>query len=188
MIRISSIAAMAQNHIIGKDGTMPWHLSEDLKHFKRTTMGKPILMGRKSYESLGKPLPGRANIVISRSYKNLSNEQTPHFNTMEAANVKVEPKTETGPFLYASIDDGIEAAKKIAQRDGFDEIFITGGGEIYKQTLPQTDRLYLTIIHKDIQGDTSFPDFDWNDWTITNEEKHKNEELSYTFFTLDRKA
>ncbi len=190
-VRISSIAAMAENNVIGKDGGMPWHLPEDLKHFKRTTIGKPILMGRKSYESLGKPLPGRANIVISRSYKDLpSNAPSEIHQGMEAVAHKVEPQNEDGPFLYASIEDGIEAAREMVEEQGLDDIFITGGGEIYKQTLPVIDRLYITLIHREYEGDTYFPEFDWEDWSIISEEKHdgsSDDGPAFTFFTLDRK-
>lgn len=186
-VKLSSIAAMAENRVIGKDGGMPWHLPEDLKHFKRTTLGKPIVMGRKSYESLGKPLPGRANIVVSRSYKDLpSGQPTTIYRDMEAVARKVAPQSDDGPFLYASIEDGIAAAREIAAKKGLDEIFITGGGEIYKQTLPIVDRMYITLIHRDYEGDTKFPDFDWKDWAVISED-HREGDPAYTFFTLERK-
>lgn len=166
---------------------MIWHIPADLKHFKKTTMGKPIVMGRKSYESLGKPLPGRPNIVVSRSFKNLPvGTGSDIYQGMEAVAYKVEPQTSDGPFLYASIEEGIEAAKKIAAEKGLDEIFITGGGEIYKQTLPITDQLYLTLIHKDYEGDVYFPEFDWNDWKIVSEEKLEGDP-AFTFFVLEKK-
>ena len=165
---------------------MIWHLPEDLKHFKKTTMGKPIVMGRKSYESLGKPLPGRANIVVSRAHKDLPERApTPIHQSMEAVATKVEPQNADGPFLYASIEEGIAAAKTIAEEKGLNEIFITGGGEIYKQTLPTTDRLYLTLIHKDYEGDTFFPEFDWKDWKIISEDRRAGDP-DFTFFVLER--
>jgi dihydrofolate reductase len=185
-IKVSSIVAMAQNRVIGKDNTLIWHIPADLKHFKKTTMGKPIIMGRKSYESIGKPLPGRANIVVSRSFKTLSVEGTSHFSAMESVAPDLYKQTDEGPFLYTTIDEAIAAAKQTAQKQNLDEIFITGGGEIYKQTLPITERLYLTLIHKDYEGDTFFPAFDWNEWNITSEEKHEGDP-AFTFFTLERK-
>lgn len=191
-IILSSIVAMAENRVIGKDNALIWHISEDLKHFKRTTLGKPIIMGRKSYESLGKPLPGRANIVISRSFDQLpENAPTATYGTMESAPANTNETTESAPpppmlYYMKSIESGIECAKDIAQKDGIDEIFITGGGEIYKQTMPLIDRLYLTIVHRDYEGDTLFPEFDWNEWNITAEVKHDGDP-AFTIYTLDRK-
>ena len=185
-IKVSSIVAMAQNRVIGRDNTLIWHIPADLKHFKKTTMGKPIIMGRKSYDSIGKPLPGRPNIVISRSFKTLSMEGTNHFDAMESVAHDLYKQTDEGPFLYPAIEDGIKAAKDIAAKKGLDEIFITGGGEIYKQTLPVTDRLYLTLIHKDYDGDTFFPEFDWNDWAIISQDR-RDGDPAFTFFVLERK-
>ena len=172
-IKLCSIVAIARNNVIGKDNTLIWHLPEDLKHFKRTTLGKPIVMGRKSYDSLGKPLPGRPNIVISRK----ASSQT--------------ATSQDGPFLYPSIEDAITAAKTMAADMGTDEIFITGGGEIYKQTLPITQRLYLTVLDRDYEGDTSFPQIEWAQWNILEETKHPadpaKDRPSFTIYTLDRK-
>lgn len=194
-ITISSIAAMAQNRVIGKDNALIWHIPEDLKHFKRTTMGKPIIMGRKSFEALGKPLPGRANIVISRSAENVQTDKaTKMFEDMESVSISEgEKKSRTTQDLhYAhSIEAGIEQAQKIAQEKGLDEVFITGGGEIYKQTLPITQRLYLTVLHREYEGDAYFPEFNWDEWTIISEEKHEadaqNDRPAFTFFTLEPK-
>ncbi len=193
---LASIVAIAKNHAIGKDNGMIWHLPEDLKHFKRTTLGKPILMGRKSYESLGKPLPGRPNLVVSRSYAELPQANPSSiFKDMEAPDVEKGPdadrKINEGPFLYASLEDGIKAAKNMGAEMGVDEVFITGGGQIYKETLPYTDRLYLTILDRDYEGHVFFPEFDWNEWNITSEEKHDadpdNDRPAFTFYTLERK-
>lgn len=188
--KLSSIAAMAQNRIIGRNNALIWHIPEDLKHFKRTTMGKPIIMGRKSYEALGKPLPGRANIVISRKKAALPDDTpTATFDDMES--VESPAASDTALYIVASIEAAIDKAKEIACAQGLDEIFITGGGEIYKQTLPVTQRLYLTILRRDYEGDTSFPDFDWDDWTITEERNSPADEEkdlpALTFYTLDRK-
>ena len=196
-IYLSSIAAMAQNRAIGRDNTLLWHIPEDLKHFKKTTMGKPMVMGRKTYESFGRPLPGRPNIVVSRSFKDMPHgEASKLFEEMDAPPLRTaQParkqgdeggKENEGPFLYASIEDGIAAAKSMAAEKGLDEIFITGGGEIYRQTLPATDRLYLTLIHKDYEGDTFFPEFDWNDWAIIAQDRREGDP-AFTFFTLERK-
>jgi dihydrofolate reductase len=189
-ITLSSIAAMAQNRIIGRNNALIWHIPEDLKHFKRTTMGKPIIMGRKSYEALGKPLPGRANIVISRKKAALPDDTpTATFNDMESVDSDAGPGTAL--YIVASIEAAIDKAKEIARAQGLDEIFITGGGEIYKQTLPVTQRLYLTLLHRDYEGDTSFPDFNWDDWTITEERNSPADEEkdrpALTFYTLERK-
>lgn len=185
-IKVSSIVAMAENRVIGRDNTLIWHIPEDLKHFKKTTLGKPIIMGRKSYESIGRPLPGRANIVISRNPKPLDTAGTVHFDTMESVARKVEPQNEDGPFLYASIDEALAAAKEIAATKGLDEIFITGGGEIYKQMLPITERLYLTVIHKTYEGDTYFPELQPHEWHTMSKDHHEGDP-AFTFFVLERK-
>ncbi len=163
---ISSIAAMARNRVIGVSNGLAWHIPEDFKYFKKTTLGKPIIMGRKTYYSFGKPLPGRPNIVISRSFLN--------------------PVNDDGPFFVKTIEDAIKLAQQKAKDLKADEIFIIGGGEIYKQTLPDTQRLYLTVIDRDYEGDTSFPEFDWNEWNIVSEEKREGDP-SFTFFVLERK-
>ncbi|MGY3685911.1 type 3 dihydrofolate reductase [Vibrio coralliilyticus] len=126
---ISMIAAMAKDRVIGKDNQMPWHLPADFAWFKRCTMGKPVVMGRKTYESIGRPLPGRQNIVISRD-----------------ANLAIEDVT-----TVTSIDDAIKAAGDV------EEVMIIGGGAIYKACLPQADKLYVTYIDAQIEGDTQFP-------------------------------
>lgn len=214
-IKLSSIAAMAENRVIGRDNALIWHIPEDLKHFKRTTMGKPIIMGRKSYEALGKPLPGRPNIVISRSGKMPeAKAPTAVYDAMESRAVAAAPETAENPSPAAvvpeteknsppakpassasrppelhyvkSIEKGIAMARQIAGKLGVDEVFITGGGEIYRQTMDMIDRLYLTVIHREYEGDTTFPEFDWNDWTITHEDRHDGNP-AFTFYTLERK-
>ncbi|MDA0117299.1 type 3 dihydrofolate reductase [Vibrio sp. T11.5] len=130
---ISMIAAMAKDRVIGKDNQMPWHLPADFAWFKRCTMGKPVIMGRKTYESIGRPLPGRHNIVVSRD-----------------VNLAIE-----GVTTVISIDHALEAAGDV------DEVMIIGGGAIYKACLPQADKLYVTYIGAQIEGDTQFPH--WGD-------------------------
>lgn len=126
---ISMIAAMAQDRIIGKDNQMPWHLPADFAWFKRCTMGKPVVMGRKTYESIGRPLPGRTNIVISRD-----------------ADLTIE-----GVTTVTSIEEAIQAA------NGAEELMIIGGGTIYEACLAQADKLYVTHIDAKVEGDTHFP-------------------------------
>ncbi|AYO21106.1 type 3 dihydrofolate reductase [Vibrio owensii] len=128
---ISMIAAMADNRIIGKDNQMPWHLPADFAWFKRCTMGKPVVMGRKTYESIGRPLPGRLNIVISRD-----------------ASLSIE-----GVTTVTSIEQALEVAGEV------EEVMIIGGGAIYAACLPMANKLYVTHIEAEIDGDTQFPDW-----------------------------
>ncbi|MBU2916716.1 type 3 dihydrofolate reductase [Psychrosphaera sp. F3M07] len=163
MTKISLIAAMAKDRVIGKDNDMPWHLPADLKHFKKVTLGKPVIMGRRTFESIGRPLPGRKNIVITR------NQQWTH------EGVEVVSSTELAMSLVA----------------GVDEVMIIGGGKIYEQFLPQADILYLTFIDLDVDGDTRFPD--WTTigaWQQVESESHKPDEknsLAYEFVRFDKK-
>lgn len=129
---ISMIAAMANNRVIGKDNQMPWHLPADFAWFKRSTMGKPVVMGRKTYDSIGRPLPGRLNIVISRD-----------------ANLEIE-----GVTTVTSIEKALELVSDV------EEVMIIGGGKIYLDFLTRADRLYLTHIDLDVEGDTQFPDYE----------------------------
>ncbi len=161
-MKISMIAAMAKNRVIGADNQMPWHLPADLGHFKRTTLGKPVVMGRKTYQSIGKALPGRLNIVISRSSE---------FSVDDATVVQ-------------SCEQAIEAAGKV------DELMIIGGGTIYQFFLPLCYRLYLTEIDLNVQGDTYFPDYqaaaDWNLIESNSFAADDKNKYPYTFITLDR--
>lgn len=149
-IRISAIAAMGKNRAIGKDNQLLWHIPEEFKHFKATTTGKPVIMGRKTYESLGRPLPNRANIVVSR---------TPD-------------KVEGNVFAVATLDQAIAHATLVALDDGRDEIFIIGGAQLYADSLPLLDRIYLTVIDQDYEADTFFPAFEGPSWTETARTKH----------------
>ncbi|OEE70956.1 diacylglycerol kinase [Enterovibrio norvegicus FF-33] len=159
-MKVSMIAAMAKGRVIGKDNTMPWHLPADFGWFKRNTLGKPVIMGRKTYESIGRPLPGRRNIVISRN------------STWSA--------------------EGVEAVSSIDQAfalvDGVDEAVIIGGGAIYTACLPLADRLYLTFIDADIDGDTCFPDWG-NGWQTNHSETYMADDknrYNMEFVVLDR--
>lgn len=133
-MNISIIVAVAENGIIGRNGQMPWRLSSDLKSFRRITIGKPVIMGRKTFQSIGKPLDGRANIVITR-------------DTTFAPD---------GVTTANSIEVAIATARTLAQASGAAEIMIIGGAEIYRAALPYTNRIYLTRVHAQPQGDTSF--------------------------------
>ncbi|WOT04547.1 type 3 dihydrofolate reductase [Shewanella youngdeokensis] len=160
-MKIAMIAAMANNRVIGKDNQMPWHLPEDLRHFKALTLGKPIVMGRKTYESIGRPLPGRHNIVISRQ-----------------ANLVID-----GVTTVTSFDDA-----KLAAGD-CDELIIMGGGQLYKSLLAIADILYLTEIALDVDGDTFFPDWDDGTWLEVSRDVAKNDKnLEYSFIKLVRKC
>ncbi len=156
---------MSRNRVIGADNRLLWHIPEDFKHFKTTTMGKPVIMGRKTYESIGRPLPGRANIVISRN----------------------PDAVEGDVFAVATLDDAVERAKKIAAADGVDEIFIIGGGQIYQEAMPLLDRIYLTVIDRDYEGDTLFPPIDADGWCKTILQSG-TEPVPYDITLLERKT
>lgn len=157
--RISIIAAVARNGVIGRDNAMPWHLPDDLKRFRALTTGHPIIMGRRTHESLGRPLPERRNIVISRD---------PAF---------VAPGCEAMPALDAAL----------AACAGASEVFIIGGAQLYAAALPLADRLQLTEIEADFEGDTRFPPFDRRQWCETARERGRAEaDFGYDFVTYER--
>ena len=161
-IHISLIAAMARNRCIGKDGTLPWRIPEDLRYFKETTMGKPLVMGRKTLESFGgRLLPGRPHFVVSRQ-----------------ADFEVE-----GLNAFSSVEAALLAAKREARTMGEDEIMVIGGGEIYKQTIDQADRIYLTEVDAVVEGDTFFPDFNPARWKLISD--HRGAEASKDTFVYD---
>ena len=159
--RVSLIVAMARNRVIGINNTLPWHLPADLKHFKALTMGHHIVMGRKTYESIGKPLPGRTSVVITRNRE-----------------LKID-----GCVMSRSLQEAIAAC------GSDEEIFIVGGAEIFEQALSLTDTLYVTEIQQDIAGDTHFPVFDKKLWREVSREQHSQEipqPLEYHFVTYQR--
>ena len=161
-MRISLIVALARNRVIGRDNQLPWRLSADLQHFKRLTMGKPIVMGRKTCESIGKPLPGRTNIVVTRN------------SSFSAEGCRV----------VHSIDEALVAA------GGADEVMIMGGENLYSQLLPRADRLYLTEVQAEVSGDAWFPEFDATQWQELERESHRadeNNEFDYDFVVLARR-
>ena len=160
---ISIIVATAEDHAIGKDNQLLWHLPADLKHFKNLTSGHPILMGRKTYDSIGRPLPKRSNIVISRN-----------------PDLEIE-----GCLVFSSIEKGLEEAKTINE-----DVFIIGGAELYKMALPLTDKIYLTLVHEKFEADTFFPEIKEDEWLEESREKHESDEKNphaYSFITLSRK-
>lgn len=158
---ISIIVAMDNNGVIGNEGRLPWCLSSDLKHFKKITMGKPIVMGRKTHESIGKPLPGRENVVISRDKDYIAKSCTV-LHSLEC--------------VYARFHN-------------VDEIMIMGGAELYQQTIDKATRMYLTEVHADLKGDTYFPGFDREQWEEIERYDFKadeNNEYDYSFVILER--
>jgi dihydrofolate reductase len=160
-LKISLIAAISENKVIGRDNDLPWHIPEDLKRFKEITKGHPVIMGRKTYESIGRLLPNRTNIIITRDLK-----------------YKVE-----GALTVFSLESGIEEAKKVDQ----DEIFIIGGGQIFEQSMSVANTLYLTIVHTNLEGDVHFPDY--SEFTKeTYRRDSSNEEHTYTFLNLEKQA
>lgn len=160
---INIVVAIASNHAIGKANQLLWHLPEDLKHFKRITSGHPIIMGRKTYESIGKPLPNRTNIVVTRD-RNYTVE-----------NIEITH----------SLKEAIEKAQAIDE-----EVFILGGGELYRQAMELTDKIYLTVVHHEFEGDTFFPEIDEEVWEESQREHHLKDEknlYSYDFVEYIRK-
>ncbi len=158
---ISLIVAMANRRVIGCGNAMPWHMPADLRHFKAVTLGKPVVMGRRTFESIGRPLPGRRNLVISRNPE------------WQAADVEVAPS--------------LDAA--LARLADYDEVMIIGGGQLYAEALPRADRLYLTHIELAVEGDTFFPDYSGYEWLQIEHSTHSADEknpYAYRFETLQR--
>ena len=161
MTILSMIVATADNNIIGKDNGMPWHLPADLAYFKKVTLGKPIIMGRKTYESIGRPLPGRRNIVISRDESYVPQGKG-------AEGVDVVTSVEQALALVDSIEEAVP------------EVMVIGGGAIYKHCLPNADRLYITHIKASIAGDTQFPNYDDGSWQqISSELRVSDDKNAY---------
>lgn len=143
---LSLIAALGENRVIGVDNSMPWHLPGDFKYFKATTLGKPIIMGRKTWDSLGRPLPGRLNIVVSRQ-----------------TDLQLE-----GAEVYPSLEAAVVRAEEWAREQGVDEVMLIGGAQLYAQGLAQADRLYLTRVALSPEGDAWFPEFDLEQWKLVS--------------------
>ncbi len=157
--------AVAANGVIGKENTLPWRLPEDLKYFKRITMGHPIVMGRLTFDSIGRPLPGRTNIVVTRQ----------------------DSWVADGVEVAHGLDEALAIANK-AYND-IDWLMLIGGANLYEQALPQCKRLYLTEVHADVDGDAYFPKIDQREWVEVSRELHKADETNpydYSFVVLDR--
>jgi dihydrofolate reductase len=146
--RVTLIVAVADTGVIGRDNSLPWHLPEDLKRFKRLTMGKPIVMGRKTYESIGKPLPGRSNIVLTRD-----------------ANYRRD-----GVIVVQDVDAAMRAAGEAP------EIMVIGGADLFRLFLPRAGRVHLTRVHGDIPGDVMWPELDKREWSAVERETHAADE------------
>lgn len=168
-VKVALIAAVAENGVMGKGDWLPWEIKSEFQYFKKTTLGHPIIFGRKTLETLGGPLPKRENIVVTRD-----------------TNYKTE-----GAVVKHTLEAAITHAKTTAERDGVEQVFVGGGAEIYALALPTADRLYLTEIHLKPEGDTVFPAFDRSEWHEVKREFHKakeGESADYTITVLERKG
>lgn len=166
-IKIAMIAGVAENGVIGSDQTIPWRIPSDFAYFKRTTLGKPIIMGRKQYETVGKPLPGRTNIVVTRQ-------------------ADYQPE---GVLVFNDLDEAIEKAREIARADGVDEIMIIGGGDLYAQLMDRADRLYITHIDLAPSGDVRFPAINPAIWAVVDTPEvasNPKDEASYRVKVYER--
>ncbi len=166
-IRLVFVVARAENGVIGRDGKLPWHISADLQHFKRMTLGKPVVMGRKTFESIGKPLPRRTNIVVTR-----------------------DPSWQhQGVAVAHDIPTALALAYEDAHRTGTDEVSVIGGGELFKLLLPQAKRIYLTEVHGPFEGDAVFDVDHALGWRELSRERHAAETAGgpeFSFVTLER--
>ncbi|WP_211829371.1 dihydrofolate reductase [Kistimonas asteriae] len=168
-MKLAMIAAVAENNAIGINNKLPWYLPGDLRYFKAVTMGKPIIMGRKTFDSLRKPLPGRANIVITRD-RDYQRE---------------------GISVVYSLDEAISLAEDVALINGCEELMIIGGEQIYREALPKAERLYLTRVHRSFDGDAFFPELDPAEWQETLREDlvvDDEDAMGYSYLVLDRSA
>lgn len=164
--RFSILVAMAKNRVIGRNNALPWQLPPDLKRFKQLTMGHHIVMGRKTYESIGRPLPGRTSVIVTRQ----PDYQVP------------------GAIVAGSIAEALKVCSEGKEMD--QEIFVIGGAEIYQQALGSCQRMYVTEIQQEFEGDALFPEFNQQEWREISREKHRLAEddgLEYHFVVLDRK-
>jgi dihydrofolate reductase len=166
MISISIIVAHASNYVIGKDGKLPWHIPADLKYFKELTYGSPIIMGRKTFESIGRPLPGRHNIIITRNSEYHNDDCAVVFDFQAA----------------------LQEAGDFAEQSGKSDIFIIGGAEVYRQAIDFADKAYITEVHADFDGDAIFDISDLSNWKEISRDYHANEttDLPYSFVVLTR--
>lgn len=166
-MQLALIVAQSENRVIGRNNALPWHLSEDLKYFKKVTLGKVIIMGRKTYESIGRPLPGRTNVVVTRD---------PGWSA-------------DGVTVVHSLEQAVEQAAAISEINGVDEAMLIGGAELYAQALPLARRLYLTQVHHQVSGDAYFPVLESAQWQQVGRQDFDAVEpnpYNYSFIVFDR--
>jgi dihydrofolate reductase len=166
---IALVVAIAENGAIGRGGELPWRLSSDMRYFRKVTMGKPVIMGRRTFKSLPRVLDGRLNVVLTRD---------PGFVAPDA-------------IMAHSLKEGLSAARASAERTGADEIMVIGGEDVFREVLPQAHRIYLTEVHASPEADTWFPDFDKREWREVSREKHEagpRDEHAFSFVVLERRA
>ncbi len=166
-MKLSLLVAVSENNVIGHEGDLPWHLSADLRRFKRVTMGHVMVMGRKTWESIGRPLPGRTSIVISRQ----ADYQTDFEEVPVAAN----------------LDEALAHARRVAE--DATEVFIIGGARIYEMMFGCVDRLMLTRVHAEVEGDVFFPSVDWDEWQLVEEEScaaDEKNDFAHTYQIFER--
>ena len=153
---------MSTNGVIGKDNGLPWRLPKDMKHFMNSTMDKPVIMGRKTFESMKSPLPGRTNIVLTRD----------------------QSWSRDGVLVASDLSKAFELGRIAAEQDSLTEVFIIGGSSLYEEAIPHATRLYVTQIEAVIEGDVSFPDIDWAGWSSIRNERHEPDEDHAHAFTI----
>jgi dihydrofolate reductase len=165
LTRIALIAAVADNRVIGANGALPWKISADLKHFKALTMSKPVVMGRRTFDSIGRPLPGRPNIVVSRG------------NALP-----------DGVDVASDFEEAVAVARRRAAECGAEEIMIIGGETLYRALLPRAERIYLTEVHEEVEGDAFFPELDAAEWVeVSREDRADIYRAPVSFVTLERR-
>lgn len=167
-MKLVLVAAIGENGVIGREGNLPWRLRSDLQHFRRITIDKPVVMGRKTYESIGKPLKDRTNIVLTRD-----------------PNLKIP-----GAIVATSLDAALELARDDAKKRGTDEIMIIGGGDLFAATMADADRLEITLVHASPAGDVSFPPIDAHEWREIASEHHQHgphDDCDFTTLTYARR-
>jgi dihydrofolate reductase len=166
-VPLNIVAAIAQNGVIGRNNALPWRLKSDLKRFREVTTGHPVIMGRSTYESIGRPLPGREIVVLSRD---------PRF-------------VPEGVWVASAWDRALKVAEELAAFMGADAIMVAGGSAVFERALEHADRIYLTVVHHPVDGDTDFPAFDFNSYEIRSRFDHEadaNNEYPFTFLELER--
>ena len=169
-MRVTLVVAMARNRVIGRASALPWHLPEDLRHFRELTLGKPVVMGRRTFDSIGRALPGRSNIVVSR---------------------QAAPGLPEGVLPVRSLPDALRLAAGIAARDGVEECMVIGGADIYSQCLRLAERIHLTLIERDVEGDVLFPELAAEEWRVVSREPGtsvSDPDLAFAFLVLERVA